>query len=499
MFSRRTVLAGVAGVIVVLILSSTVIAPILLASASELPSLTVQSYDTTVPPKYQSQYTSVQSLLTQFNTSLGPEPSQKNNFTYAAELLIANGNQGPALFNSGNLNGVERNLQALKAMGVKGVTIAVGYPLLDPSFPNSSDYLQYFKTVVNMCHQDSFVVDIESQVLFANTVYSSLTFNWSKLTYTDYVVNHIAQDNLICSQIKPDILEIGVEADTEANLTGYVQLNTLSGWASYINQLLNGIDKSGCKLAAGAGDWLTNPTQWVQGFADNPNLDYLSTHSYPLVTPFLSNLISLGQFAQDHGKRIVFDEEWNTKVLRPENGGGGGGFGGPAATQQDVFSYWIPVDVRFQQLMAKFSQIYPCEYLSPFPGDYYFFAYLTWTPQLDTQTFFQLHSILNPIVTQNMANFTVSPTGATYSTLCFEKSLSILPTSTPTPPPTRAPTQAPTHTPTPAPTSTSPPSRATPSPTIPEFTLTILFTFAIVVTLVVITVKRIKSKTRTGK
>jgi hypothetical protein len=69
--------------------------------------------------------------------------------------------------------------------------------------------------------------------------------------------------------------------------------------------------------------------------------------------------------------------------------------------------------------MAKFCQTYPCEYLSPFPGDYYFFAYLTWTPQLDTLTFFQLHNILNPVITQNMANYTVSPTGAAYATLCL--------------------------------------------------------------------------------
>jgi hypothetical protein len=168
-----------------------------------------------------------------------------------------------------------------------------------------------------------------------------------------------------------------VEADTEAALTGYTQLDTRVGWSNYINQLLNGINKGQRRLAAGAGDWLLNTTLWVQGFVNNTNLDFISTHSYPIVPPFLSNLISLGQYAQQHGKRLVFDEEWDTKVLQPVNGGGGGGFGGPEATQQDVFSYWIPIDTRFQMLMAKFSQIYPCEFLSPFPGDYYFFAYLT--------------------------------------------------------------------------------------------------------------------------
>lgn len=62
------------------------------ASTSGLSGLTVQSYDTTVPPLYQSQYSSVQNLLNKFNSSLRPTPSSKNNFTYAAELLPANGN-----------------------------------------------------------------------------------------------------------------------------------------------------------------------------------------------------------------------------------------------------------------------------------------------------------------------------------------------------------------------------------------------------------------------
>ena len=399
MFSRHAVATFLAfGFVLIFLVACVANIPSLDSSRGDLVSagtlglsgLTVQSYYETVPSAYQSQYSSVQNLLAQFNSSLGQTPTTANSF-------------GTALFNSGGLTGVTKNLDVLRAMGITGVTIALGYPLLDPTFPNSTQYLQYFQTVVSMCHQGGFTVDIESQALFANTPYSTLTFNWSTLSYSDYVSKHIAQDNLICSQIKPDILEIGVEPDTEASLTGYTQLNTTIGWTDYINQLLNGINKEGCKLAAGAGDWLPNTVQWVQGFADNPNLDFVSTHSYPIVSPFLSNLISLGQFCQNHGKRLVLDEEWDTKVLHPVNTGGGGGFGGPAATQQDVFSYWIPVDIEFQQLMSKFCQTYPCEYLSPFPGDYYFFAYLTWTPQLDTQTFFQLHTLLDPIISQNLA------------------------------------------------------------------------------------------------
>ena len=263
--------------------------------------------------------------------------------------------------------------------------------------------------------------------------------------------------------------------------------------------MLDGINKNGVKLAAGAGDWLTNPTQWVQGFVNNPNLDFLSTHNYPLVSPFLSNLISLGQFAQEHGKRLVLDEEWDTKILQPVNSAGGGGFGGPAATQQDVFSYWIPIDIEYQQLMAKFCQIYPCEYLSPFDGDYYFFAYLTWTPQLGTETFFQLHDLLNPIISQDMTNFTVSPTGAAYTALCLATT-----SSTPTPTLTPTLTSRPTSTSTPGSTILlSPTPSLSPLPTVTEFPdqlliITLVVSMIVVFSAVIIAKKRITWKIQCG-
>jgi hypothetical protein len=201
MLSRKAVSATtVFGLILAIVLASCVglgklVIPSAVAQGAS--NLTVQFYNTTVPTRYQTQYNNVSNLLSQFNVSLGPAPLSPNNFTYAAELLPANGNQGPVLFNPNNLVGVSRNLNALKAMGEKGVTIAVGYPLLDPTFPNSTQYLSYFQTVVNMSHQMGFTVDIESQVLFANTEFSPLTFNWSTFPFADYVARHIAQDNLL--------------------------------------------------------------------------------------------------------------------------------------------------------------------------------------------------------------------------------------------------------------------------------------------------------------
>jgi hypothetical protein len=384
-------------------------------SSDDAPSgSVVQEYDTSIPSKYQGEYSTLQGILNGFNSSLGPNPSSMNGFVFATELLPANGNRGPALFQPNNLASVTTNLNALQSMGVQGVTIAIGYPLLDPTFPNSAQYLNYFKQVVSMVHARGMKVLIESQILFANTPYSPLTYDWSSLPYSQFVVNHIAQDQLIINQIRPDYLEIGVEADTEAYLSGYSQLNTPSGWTSYIEQILSSLNKGNTKLVAGAGTWLG--VSFLTGFAIDPRLDMISTHVYPIYGNNLQTLLQIGKIAQQNNKRLVIDEAWEEKVLQPATGHAGTGIGGPSITQQDVFAFWSPIDSQFLELMAKFSETYPVDFFSPFDEEY-FFAYLNWTPSLDVQGYFQLRAQLNPMVTQNMASNTLTPTGTAYSQL----------------------------------------------------------------------------------
>jgi len=387
-------------------------------------SLDQQQYNLTVPTKYQSEYVALQGILNGFNASLGPDTTVVGGVTFATELLPANGNRGPALLEPGNLASVATNLNALQAMGVQGVTIAIGYPLLDPTFPNSAQYLGYFQQVVSMAHARGMKVLVESQILFANTPYSPLTFDWENLPYSQFITNHIAQDQLIINTIRPDYLELGVEADTEAFLTGYSQLNTAAGWTSYIDQLLSSLNKGNTKLVAGAATWLG--TSFLTGFANNPRLDFISTHIYPIYGNNLQTLIEMGQIAEQNGKPLVVDEEWEEKVLQPVTGSGSGtGIGGPLVTQQDVFAYWSPIDAEFLNLMAKFAKEYHLVFFSPFSEDY-FFAYLDWTPILDSEGYFQLKTQLDPLVSQNMASNALTPTGEDYSTLIHEATITSL-------------------------------------------------------------------------
>jgi hypothetical protein len=402
---RRLKALGIAAFISCLVLSSPIYASVIASP--------VQQYDMSIPLKYQGEYAALQNILDTFNSSLGPYPTSINGITFATELLAANGNRGPQLFQPNNLASVALNLNALQAMGVQGVTIAIGYPLLDPTFPDNAQYLNYFQQVVAMIHARGMKVLIESQILFANTPYSPLKYDWSSLPYSQYVTNHIAQDQLIINQIHPDYLEIGVEADTEAYLSGYWQLNTPSGWTGYIEQLLASLNKGNTKLVAGAGAWLD--TSYLTGFASDPRLDLISTHVYPIYGNNLQTLIRIGKIAQQNNKPLVIDEAWMEKVLQPSTGRGTG-IGGPSIDQQDVFAFWSTMDTEFLALMVKFAEIYHVEFFSPF-WEEYFFAYLNWTSSLDSQGYFQLKAQLDPLFAQNMISNTLTPTGAAYSQL----------------------------------------------------------------------------------
>ncbi|HYB45441.1 MAG TPA: hypothetical protein VEC92_02855 [Nitrososphaerales archaeon] len=390
------------------------------AAAAAPPPFTVQQYNTTIPSEYQSNYTTLENALNNFNSTLGTIPAHPNSFTYSASLVTADGNQGPKVLTADNQNTVDVNLDAFQAMGLKEVEISIPYPLLDPTFPNSSQYLSYYTQLVQNAHARGMKVLVESHVVFAGTEFSPINYSFANLPYSQFVVKAIAQNQLIIDKVRPDYLDIGTEADTEAALTGYRQLNTPSGWDSFIEQQLSSLNKTGSptKICAGAGTW--NGVQFMQGFADDPRLDFLTTHVYPLYGDNLQTLIQMAQLAQQNGKRLVISEFWSETVTVPSPPPGTG-VGGAFADHQEVWGFSSAIDVPALELMVKFASIYPVELFSPF-SEQYFFAYLNYTPQLDSEDYSTLKSQVDGVWSQNMRSDVLTPTGAEYATLASSSS-----------------------------------------------------------------------------
>jgi hypothetical protein len=99
-----------------------------------------------VPAEYQSLYTYLDGKLDNFAKQLNAQPKTDSGaITFAAELLVANGNRSEDLLQPQTFAGVVKYLDQLQALGVTGVKVAIKYPLLMPDWQHSREYLAFYK------------------------------------------------------------------------------------------------------------------------------------------------------------------------------------------------------------------------------------------------------------------------------------------------------------------------------------------------------------------
>ena len=98
-----------------------------------------------IPTLFQDVYTSLNSDLNAFNTTLNRSwNGSKYPFLSTGTLTFADANSGPQLVSSGYLPGVQNQLQGLKAMGVQAIMVEVGFPMLyRPFFSSQTQYQQF--------------------------------------------------------------------------------------------------------------------------------------------------------------------------------------------------------------------------------------------------------------------------------------------------------------------------------------------------------------------
>ena len=117
------------------------------------------------------------------------------------------------------------------------------------------------------------------------------------------------------------------------------------------------------------------------------------------------------QLAQEAGKPIVADE---IGLYKTTGGEGAGPATADAIYRRDVYSFWTPLDVRFLQAMEAWAQKAGASYISVFWATQ-FFAYLDWTPELDTAPFGQLTAASNAAVSAAFRRNELTAFGRTWT------------------------------------------------------------------------------------
>ncbi len=367
----------------------------------------------TPPPEMASLFNSYKKTIEDYSTSLDSQmPASKHPVTYGAELLVANSNRGTELLQPNAIKGVQLELDRFKELGIQGVTVAVSYPLLKSDYANSSQYLDFYKQVASEVKKRGMKLDVELGVIFANTGFSSLSVDYSKLSLNQYEADQHTMAQTILTNLSPDYLNMGGEAGTLAGLLKQPTLNTPAGFTDYINVILNGLNKGNTLVGAGGASW--ESTDFSESIAKNTNVDFIDLHIYPLSSTIITNITKDGQIAKQYNKKLVIDETWLYKATS-----------GQAATnvaatadifKQDVYSFWAPLDQEYIQMIAKVAQVEGADYISPFWTSY-FFAYLDYDNNTKGLAYKDGQGVVSKAAVTNMTADKFSSTGLFYKNL----------------------------------------------------------------------------------
>jgi hypothetical protein len=321
-----------------------------------------------VPERYRSLYRLLSSELEDFERRY-PAASAPAAATpvWGAELLQANANRGELLLQPRAMDGVRLFLDRFEALGFRAVTISVNCPLLAPSYPRAAEYASFYRDVAREVRRRGMKLEVESGVLFANTVFSPIKLDYQASSFAEFVARRKEHVTATVREMAPDWLNLGAEPETEARLSGFRALANAGDRAAMLKTILNGLDRGSTSIAAGIGTW--NDTKMLNALLSQVDLDAVALHLYPIGPRQLDTLTAACRIAKKAGKPILLDETWLYKIGLAENEG--------MATaervfKRDIWSFWTPLDRRFLGAVDAFARTEGVAYVSPFWSHLYF-------------------------------------------------------------------------------------------------------------------------------
>ncbi len=328
-----------------------------------------------VPAEYRALYAELGSHLRAFENRLGNPP--KHDVVLATNLLTANSHAGPALLREDWWRSNLLYLDRLKALGVTGVTVSLGYPLLTPAFGDPAPYLSFYKTLAEEIRRRGMKLLVEHNVLLPNYTLVPVRPYYAQLDLRRFADERAAEAVRIVREIRPDYLSLVLEPQTHAISVG--KRIDIDEWVRYVKATVARIAKAApghsTRLGAGCGNW--EDPHYVSRFAKIKGLDYVDFHLYPLSNGYIDYLQRTLEWADavrrlDPGKQIVISEAWLFKAGAQELGGD------PTDARmfaRDVYSFWEPLDAHYMRVLGKMARVKGFALIAPF-WSRYFFAYL---------------------------------------------------------------------------------------------------------------------------
>ncbi|MBL0174382.1 MAG: T9SS type A sorting domain-containing protein [Ignavibacteria bacterium] len=364
-----------------------------------------------VPGRYDDLYRQLDTKLTDVDVWLRANwDGVPRSVAWGGELITANGNRGEDLLKPNALISVGLLLDRFASMGVRGVKISVLYPLLKPGFPRNAEYLAFYTAVAREVRKRNLKLHVQCTTVFPDSNWSRLGVDYSGLTMPQYRTDLRQHVESVLAAMQPDWLSITNEPMTQKMNTGLDF--TVADVSQLVQSVLAGLNRGSTRIGAGAGSW--DDPAYAQALAAT-SLDFLDLHVYPInSTLFIDRAATFAGIARSAGKRLVISESWLFKVRDSEVGASS--INAAQYYARDVFDFWIPLDIRFVDAMARFAQFARAEFCSFF-WIRNFYAYIPYDDAKDALPPSQLFALCDAEAGRNILGNTLSETGLAYKNL----------------------------------------------------------------------------------
>jgi hypothetical protein len=367
-----------------------------------------------VPAQYASLYNQLEGYVTTDDKLVSSQwDGTVYPVNYAAELLTADTNAGPGILTSSERQMMTAELDGEVSLGVKAVTVEIGFPVFDPNFyifngqsaaqaqQTVQNWLDYYVNLAQAIHSRGLKMIVEANPLLSFYISSTSSFNptgyYKSLDFATYEKLRSQHNIILAQQVKPDYLLLQTEPQTDAVNDFRQELNNANRDTAMIGQFSADLESAGIRglhssiqIGSGAGTWQPDWKAYFTGLDAIPGLDKVDTHIYN----FQPNVNQLGEvpiamqiavMAHAAGKGVTMSEFWfhksNSLVGLTESG--------DYLTDiraRDMFSFWAPLDAQAFQMLYKLANDEHFDYVSAF-GHYHWFALVDYNSLQTTPTY----------------------------------------------------------------------------------------------------------------
>jgi hypothetical protein len=343
-----------------------------------------------VPVEFQAMHAELYTALAGFRgTVLQGWDGTRAPVAFSANVLSASSSRASELLAADAVDSVLLEIDSLKALGARAVTLQISFPVLYRPFHASDaeyqQYLAFYTRVADEIRARGLKLVVESQAIFSHGGFSSWNVApfYESLSLAEYRNGRMAVARTIATQLRPDFLSVIQEPDTEGVQTGKSELGTVSGSRELLDVILAGLSTvsvPGMSVGAGIGTWQRDYRQYAESYVAT-GIHFLDLHVYPVNRDFLTRALELADLAASFGKRVGMSEAWLYKVRETELGlvDVNTIFG------RDVFNFWAPLDAFFLRTMVELAHYKRFAFVSPFWSGF-FHAYLEYNDSTRNST-----------------------------------------------------------------------------------------------------------------